>query len=317
MSMVDPSPETPSQPQILSIKQVSKWFGSLVAVSEVSLDIGPGVTGLLGSNGAGKTTLLRVMCGLAQPSEGEISILSVNPRQDPTIYRKIGVMSDHDAVYDHLTGREFVSMLARLRDVKNGSSMVDKAIDYVNLSDVQNRRISGYSRGMRQRIRFAGAIVHDPEVLLLDEPLNGTDPRQRLEFQDMFRSFADMGKIVVISSHILEELERITDSVIVMVSGKIAATGDHHGIRAAISSRPYNIQIICSEPRNVGAELLKIKAVDSATIDDKQNLVIQTRKIGDVQVALPEIAQKENARLTGFVPLDDSLESVFTYLAGS
>ena len=179
---------------VMTLRSVSKWYGNVVAVNDVTLDVHPGVTGLLGPNGAGKTTVLHMMAGLAGPSEGEIEVLGQPVRDNPEVYRKLGMMSEHEAVYPFYSGRSFVELAARLHGLGDVGSAVDRAIEYVGLADVQGRSLGTYSRGMRQRMRLAASLVHDPEVLLLDEPLNGTDPRQRIEFHDLMRRLAIGGQ---------------------------------------------------------------------------------------------------------------------------
>ena len=235
---VDNRVESSSDATIV-VDNVSKWFGNVVAVNEVSLEIRPGITGLLGPNGAGKTTLLHMMTGLSGASRGQVRVLGQPVRGDTKLYRRIGVMTEHQAVYDFYTGREFVEFSARMHSLPDVPQAVDKAIEAVRMADAQDRRLSTYSRGMRQRMRLAATLVHDPPVLVLDEPLNGTDPRQRLEFHDLARRLAAEGRTIVVSSHILEEVETLADNIVLMVSGKLAASGDFRSIRALLDDRPY------------------------------------------------------------------------------
>ena len=221
----------PTAAATIVVDGVSKWFGSVVAVNDVSFEVTPGVTGLLGPNGAGKTTLLHLMAGLAAPSEGDVTVLGERVRGNPAIYARMGVMTEQEAVYGFLTGRQFVELNARLQGVDDVAAAVDRAIALVDLEHPQHRTIGGYSRGMRQRMRLAAALVHDPTVLLLDEPLSGTDPRQRLHFQDVVRQLAREGRTILISSHILEEVEVLADRIVLLVAGKVAATGDYRAIR--------------------------------------------------------------------------------------
>ena len=251
----------------IDVRSISKWFGSVVAVNDVSLQVNPGITGLLGPNGAGKTTLLHMIAGLAKPSEGEVKLLGEPVRDNPQLYHRVGFMSEHESVYGFLTGREFVSLAARLYSLEPLSPPVDRAIELVGLTDVQGRTLSTYSRGMRQRMRLAATLVHDPEVLLLDEPLNGTDPRQRIEFQNLMRNLANEGRTILISSHILEEVELLAGSILLMVSGKLAAAGDFHAIRAKLDKRPYRVRIVASNPRAMAAALIRLDAVDSVSVD--------------------------------------------------
>src|SRR5688500_18533566 len=235
-----------SQP-VIKVDGVSRWFGSVVAVSDVSFEVLPGVTGLLGPNGAGKTTLLRMMTGLAETSTGTVTMFGEPVRDNPPLYRRIGVMSEHETVYGFMKGREFVTMMAKLRNVENIEAAVDKAIALVDLADAQHRPMDTYSRGMRQRMRLAATLVHEPDVLILDEPLNGADPRQRVHFKHLLRTLAAEGKSIIISSHILEEVEQLAETVLLIVNGKLAASGGFRAIRAALNQRPYR-----SEERRVG-----------------------------------------------------------------
>jgi ABC-2 type transport system ATP-binding protein len=295
------------------VDDVSKWFGSVVAVSEVSFDLYPGITGLLGPNGAGKTTLLRMITGLASVSQGEISVFGGHPRTDPNLYRRIGVMVEHEGSYDFLSGRRFVELAARLREVSDVAGAAARAIGRVNLSDAADRPVRTYSRGMRQRIRLAATLVHDPELLILDEPLNGADPRQRVEFQELLLALAAEGRTILISSHVLEEVELLASRVLLVVNGKLAAEGDFHAIRRALDDRPYHVRIFCDKPRTLAAGLIGLDAVDSVRLDDG-TLIVLSSNVGALQETLPRSAAELGVRLTGVEPLDDSLESVFSYL---
>lgn len=300
---------------VISVDGVSKWFGSVVAVSEVSFDIHPGITGLLGPNGAGKTTLLRMMAGLAKVSQGEIRVFDENPRDNPGLYARTGIMLEHEAIYDFLSGRAFVELAARLRQVDNAARAAQNAIEQVDLLDAADRPVRGYSRGMRQRIRLAAALVHDPELLILDEPLNGADPRQRVEFQELLLRLAEQGRTILISSHILEEAEVLASRVLLVVNGKLAAEGDFHAIRRALDDRPYHVRIACDRPRALAASLIGLDAVDSVQLEgDGETLIVLSSNVGALQAALPRSAAEISVRLTGVQPLDDSLESVFGYL---
>jgi ABC-2 type transport system ATP-binding protein len=298
---------------VITVDAVSKWYGSVVAVSEVSFAVRPGITGLLGPNGAGKTTLLRMMCGLAKTSQGRISVFGRDTREAIDLYRRIGVMTEQEATYELLSGRALVEWSARVRGVDDVREAAGRAIDQVGLGDAAGRRVATYSRGMRQRIKLAATIVHDPELLILDEPLNGADPRQRVDFQELLRRLAGEGRTIVVSSHILEEVELLADTVLLLVNGKLAAEGDHHAIRAALDQRPYHVRIACNRPRVLAAALVGIDAVDSVELDE-DGLVVLSRDVGVVQAALPRTAKELDVRLTRVEPLDDSLESVFGYL---
>jgi ABC-2 type transport system ATP-binding protein len=299
---------------VIRVDGVSRWFGSVVAVSEISFDVGPGITGLLGPNGAGKTTLLRMMTGLAGTSSGTVTVFGQPVRDNPPLYRRLGVMSEHETVYGFMKGREFVRMMGRLRGVTDLEPAVDRAIELVDLADAQHRPMETYSRGMRQRMRLAATLVHDPEILILDEPLNGADPRQRVHFQHLLRQLAGQGRTILLSSHILEEVEALADTVLLIVNGKLAASGGFRAIRAALNQRPYHVRVLCDAPRRLAAAMVELASVDAVHVDPDGAIVVLSRNVLDLQLELPRLAQSASISLRRVEPLDDSLESVFGYL---
>jgi ABC-2 type transport system ATP-binding protein len=299
---------------VIKVDGVSRWFGSVVAVSDVTFDIAPGITGLLGPNGAGKTTLLRMITGLAATSSGTVTVLGEPVRDNPPLYGRLGVMSEHETVYGFMKGREFVTMMGRLRGVENLEAAVDRAIALVDLADAQHRPMGTYSRGMRQRMRLAGTLVHDPEILILDEPLNGADPRQRVHFQGLLKRLVAEGRTVVLSSHILEEVEQLADTVLLIVNGKLAASGGFRAIRAKLNERPYHVRIVCDAPRKLAAAVVTLESVDAVNVDPDGAIVVLSRNVRDLQIELPRLAQSAAISLRRVEPLDDSLESVFGYL---
>jgi ABC-2 type transport system ATP-binding protein len=299
---------------VIKVDHVSRWFGNVVSVSDVTFDIRPGITGLLGPNGAGKTTLLRMITGLAEVSDGSITVFGESVRNNSDLYRRIGVMSEHETVYQFMKGREFVKMMARLKGVADIDTAADRAIGLVDLADASLRPMGTYSRGMRQRMRLAATLVHEPEILILDEPLNGADPRQRVHFQSLLKRLAAEGRTIVISSHILEEVERIAETVLLIVNGKLAASGDFHAIRAALDERPYHVRLLSDSPRELASALVKLESVDAVNIDPDGALVVLSRNVRDLQIELPRLAKASSIRVHRVEPLDDSLESVFGYL---
>ena len=305
---------TDAHAPVIRVEGVSRWFGSVVAVSDVTFDVTPGITGLLGPNGAGKTTLLRMITGLAGVSSGRITVFGEPVRDNPPLYRRIGVMSEHETVYGFLKGRDFVTMMGRLRGVTHLEAAVDRAIALVDLEDAQHRAMGTYSRGMRQRMRLAATLVHDPDLLILDEPLNGADPRQRVHFQHLLRTLAADGRTVVLSSHILEEVEQLADTVLLIVNGKLAASGGFRAIRAALNERPYHVRVICDAPRKLAAAVVTLDSVDAVNVDPDGAIVVLSRNVRDLQIELPRLAKRSAIRLRRVEPLDDSLESVFGYL---
>ncbi len=303
------SPAFVSDPTI-TVDRMSKWFGQKVAVSDLSCSFGAGLTGLLGPNGAGKTTLLRVIAGLLRPSDGSVTLLGANPRRKPAVYASVALVPEEDAVYGFLTARQFVRYAAQLSGTS--TDRVDKAIDDVELTEAADRPISGFSKGMRQRAKVAAALVSDPTVLILDEPLNGTDPVQRAKLISTFRHLAEE-RTVIVSSHVLAEVERMADRVLAIVDGKLAAAGDISAIRQAMSDIPYRVRVETDEARRIAGNLMTVDHVSSVAVDGTA-LHIETSDLSALGRSVPEIARSADARVTAFEPEDESLESVFRYL---
>jgi ABC-2 type transport system ATP-binding protein len=299
----------------IRVGNVSKWFGPVVAVNGVSFEVGPGITGLLGPNGAGKTTLLRMVAGLIKPSEGSVEVLGSRVRNDRETLSRIGVLPEHDGVYGFMTGREFVVLNGRLSGVADVEAATRRALEAVQLVDAQDRPLAGYSRGMRQRMRLAAALVHDPLLLLLDEPLSGADPRQRLHFMEITRRLAAEGRTIVISSHVLEDVEALAERILLMVGGKLAAAGDYRAIRRKLNERPFHVRLVCSDARRMASALMETPRVDAVTVDAETSLRVLSRDVEALQRAVPLIARRTGIRLMRVEPLDDTLESVFSYLA--
>ena len=298
----------------IEVENVSKWYGDVVAVNGVSVQVSPGITGLLGPNGAGKTTLLHLITGLASCSEGSVRMLGEPVRNNPELYRRIGVMTEKEAVYPFFTGRQFLESTARMRGLAPVGPAVDRALEIVGMADAQSRRLSGYSRGVRQRIRLAAALVHDPEVLILDEPLSGTDPRQRLQFHGAMSRFAGEGRTMLVSSHILEEVELLADSIVLMVSGRLAAAGDIRAIRERLDERAYHVRIVTGSPRPLAAALVQLDEVDTVNLGSDGDLVVLSRNVGVLQESIPRLARQLGVRPYRVEPLDESLDSIFGYV---
>ena len=298
----------------IEVESVSKWYGDVVAVNDVSVQVSAGITGLLGPNGAGKTTLLHLITGLAACSEGSVRVLGEPVRNNPELYRRIGVMTEKEAVHGFFTGRQFLESTARMRGLAPAGPAVDRALEIVGMADAQARRLSGYSRGMRQRIRLAAALVHEPQVLILDEPLSGTDPRQRLQFHEAMSRFAGEGRTVLVSSHILEEVELLADSIVLMVSGRLAAAGDIRAIREKLDERAYHVRIVTGSPRRLAAALVQLDEVDTVNLGPDGDLVVLSRNVGVLQESIPRLARQLGVRLYRVEPLDESLDSIFGYV---
>jgi len=297
----------------VEVREVSKWFGPKVAVSEVTIGFGPGVTGLLGPNGAGKTTLMRVIAGLQVPSQGSVSVLGKDPRLDPSVYRQMTLVPEDEAVYEHLTGRQFVELAARLSGVDDPETRAEHALETVELTSAADRALGGYSKGMRQRAKVAQALVPDPEVLLLDEPLNGADPVQRAQLIGLFRQLGSAGRTVIVSSHVLREVERMADRVIAMVDGRLAAVGSVATIRAAMTDKPRQVFVDCSDPRSLGSALMATPDVIGVHVNGER-LMIEAGDASQVARSLPRLAVESGVVITRVEPADESLESVFRYL---
>ena len=292
---------------------LSKWFGQKVAVSEVEVSFEPGITGLLGPNGAGKTTLLRLFTGLQRPSQGTVHIHGVDPRADQSIYSKVAMVPEDEAVYANLTARQFVELNAGLARVKDRANAVDAALAEVDLVDVSHRKLEGYSKGMRQRAKVAAALVGGPDVLFLDEPLNGADPVQRAHLIDLFKKLGEQGRTVIVSSHVLAEVERMADRVIAMVDGRLAAEGTVASLRALMTDKPRLVRIVTDQPRDLGSLLLKNEKVAGLRLDG-QTVEVSTSDAGALAMALPGTARDAGIRVRQILPADESLESVFRYL---
>jgi ABC-2 type transport system ATP-binding protein len=293
---------------------VSKWFGSLVAVSDVTFDVGPGVTALLGPNGAGKSTMLRMLCGLARPSRGSVRVLGRDPRSDVGVTREIGLVPQQETVFEPLAAREFVRLCATLHGVEGADAAARRALGAVALDPDDRRRLPTYSKGMRQRVKIAQAIVHDPPVLVLDEPLAGLDPRQRAHMIELFHRLGDEGRCVVVASHVLEEVERFGSDVLVMAKGRLAASGDYHRIRDLMDDRPLRVRVRASAPRELAAALLREGVLVAARVDGEDGLVLDAADARTLARVLPPVARDEGVTLFEVQPLDEGLENVFRYL---
>jgi ABC-2 type transport system ATP-binding protein len=295
---------------------VSHWYGNVVAVNDITMTIGPGVTGLLGPNGAGKSTLLHMIAGLLEPSRGRLTVGDSPSWHNPDIYRRIGIITERDSAYGFLSGEEFVRATARLHGCPDPAAAARRAIGLVDMVGPMSRRISTYSKGMRQRIRVAAALVHDPEILLLDEPFNGMDPRQRLHMMDLLGRLGAQGRTIVFSSHILEEVEQLSGTIQVMVAGRLAASGDFRAIRRLMTSRPHVFVVRSGDDRRLGAALIGQPAVRGVELTPR-GLQVQASDYGAFSADIARLTRDEGIRLRELVPTDESLESVFAYLVTS
>ncbi len=300
----------------IELRNVSRWYGNVVAVNDITMTIGPGVTGLLGPNGAGKSTVLHLIAGFLAPSRGEVSVGGAASWRNPGIYRTVGLVPERDSVYAFLTGEEFVRDTATLHRLADPAGAARRAIAIVDMADAQDRRISTYSKGMRQRIKVAAALVHDPQVLLLDEPFNGMDPRQRLHMMDLLIKLGAEGRTILLSSHILEEVEQLADTIQVIVSGRLAASGDFRAIRRLMTSRPHVFLVRSSDDRRLGSALIGRPAVTGVELTGG-GLQVRASDFGAFSRELAGLARDQDIRLRELLPEDESLESVFAYLVES
>jgi ABC-2 type transport system ATP-binding protein len=300
----------------IELRNVSRWYGNIVAINDISMSVGPGVTGLLGPNGAGKSTLLHMIAGFLQPSRGEVMIDGRPSWRNAELFRTVGLVPEQPSVYAFLTGAEFVRATAKLHELADPDAAARRAIGIVEMADVQDRRIATYSKGMRQRIKVAAALVHNPEVILLDEPFNGMDPRQRLHMMDLLHALGADGRTILFSSHILEEVERLSGTIQVMVSGRLAASGDFRAIRRLMTSRPHVFLVRTSDDRLLGATLIGRPAVTGVELTPR-GLQVRTSDYGTFTRELASLTRDANIRLRELLPADESLESVFAYLIAS
>jgi ABC-2 type transport system ATP-binding protein len=302
-----------SAPPAIELDHVSRWYGNVVAVNDISFTLGPGVTGLLGPNGAGKSTLLHMLAGLLRPSAGRVAVGGESAWRNPSAYRRIGLVPEREAVYPFLSGFEFARLNARLQRLPDPDAAATKAIHTVDLEAAAHRPIGTYSKGMRQRAKIAGALVHEPSILLLDEPFNGMDPRQRLHMITLLRTMASEGRTILFSSHILEEVERLADEVLVIHAGRLAASGDFRQIRRLMTDRPHTFRIRSGDDRRLAAALVADAAVFGAELSDGR-LIVRVGDYGAFTALLPRLARSAGVSLYEVAPTDDSLESVFSYL---
>jgi len=299
----------------IEFTRVSRWYGPVIALNDVTVTVAPGVTGLLGPNGAGKSTLLRLAAGQLAPSQGEVRLLGRPAWGSPEVFHRVGVLSEVDAFWEGLTGLQFVTALLRLTgfDETECRRRAQAALETVDLLDAKDRRIGGYSKGMRQRVKLAQALAHDPEVLLLDEPVSGMDPVNRRRVIDLVKRFGREGKTVVISSHILHEVEAMTRRVLLIHNGRILAEGDVREIRDLMDEHPHTVALRARDPRHLASAVVGTPSVLSLSFGSEGEwLTVQTSRPDEFYSALQEVAV--DAGVTEMYSPDEDLESVFRYL---
>ncbi len=305
---------------MIKLEHVSRWYGDVIGVNDVSCEIGPGLTALLGMNGAGKSTLMRIITGQLKTTTGSVAIDGLEPFANPEVFKKLGYCPEIDNFYEHYSGRQFVEFLARLSGMSKSESKArtQVVLEHVGMADRADKKIAGYSKGMRQRIKLAQATVHDPNIILLDEPLNGLDPVGRREFIDVLGGLADQGKCIVVSSHILFEVEQMTRSILLLHRGRLLANGDLRVIRSLIDKHPHQVRIATPEPRRTAEFLVTLPNVVSLRFDraDKA-LQLEVREPDAFYDALARAVLEEKLPLESFTSPDNNLESVFKYLVNA
>ena len=306
--------------QLIIFDNVSKFYGEILGVNRVNLQIAPGITSLVGPNGAGKSTLMNLMTGLLRPTRGSITLLGIPNDQPERLFRRVGYCTQFDSFPRGLTGREFINsfLLVHGYDRKRAAALSLLALERVNLVDAADRRVAGYSKGMRQRIRLAQAIAHEPAVLILDEPLNGLDPMVRSETIALFRKLAAEGLHLIISSHILHEVDMMSDRVVLLNNGYIVAEGDIHGVRDEMEEHPMQILIRCDEPAKLAAYVFaQDNVVEARLLNDKRGLFVKTRDADGFYLMLNRAVAEGEVEVESIAPVDDDLSAVYQYLIGT
>jgi ABC-2 type transport system ATP-binding protein len=301
---------------IVSAANVSKWYGQVIGLNDVSVDVPPGITGLLGPNGAGKSTFMKLITGQLKPSKGSVKVLGEPIWGNPHLYFEVGFCPEQDAFYDRMTGLEWVTALVRLNGLsdKEADDAAKRALTDVDLMDAANKKIGAYSKGMRQRVKLAQAIVHDPALLILDEPLGGMDPLARRRTIRMIREWARTGKSVIVSSHILHEIESMTGNILLINNGRILAEGDVHQIRELIDEHPHTVSVRAQEPRALAREFLAFADVRSLKFEEGA-VIVETGKPDTFYARLTEMAASgQFGSIDEVTSPDDNLAAVFQYL---
>ena len=300
-------------------ENVSKFYGEVLGVNRVHLSIPPGITSLVGPNGSGKTTLMNLVTGLLQPTEGSVRVLGLSPGNPEELFRRLGYCTQYDAFPKGATGRSFIASYLRVHgmDESRGKELTQQALERVGLLDAASRKVAGYSKGMRQRIKLAQAMAHEPEVLVLDEPLNGLDPMARAEMIDLFQELAQAGRHLIISSHILHEVDLISDQVILLNEGYVVAEGNIRGVRSEMDDRPLQIMIRCDNPAVLASRVFGLDSVVEARIhDDGGGLLVSTRDAGSFFLMLNKVVLDCNLKIEAVSPADDDVHAVYRYLIG-
>lgn len=311
-----------AEEKMIVFEDVSKFYGEILGVNRVNLSIAPGITSLVGPNGSGKTTLMNLMTGLLKPTRGRISVLGTSPNDPQELFRKVGYCAQFDSFPRGATGREFIEFYLRTHGATGRAveNLTHQALERVSMLEAADRKVAGYSKGMRQRIRLAQSIAHNPAVLILDEPLNGLDPMARAEIIRLFRQLAAEGLYLIISSHILHEVDMMSDSVVLLNNGYVVAEGNVHGVRDEIVEQPMQILIRCDRPQALAARVFEQDGgavVEARLHDDRQGLFVKTRRPDDFYLLLNRVVLDGDIRVESVAPADDDLSAVYQYLISS
>ena len=297
------------------LRGVSKWYGEVLGLNRVSLDLGAGVTSLVGPNGSGKSTLMNLLAGLLLPSKGSATVMGI-PCSDPErLHRVLGYCTQHETFPPGFRGQELMTSLLRMHghDTARARQLASAALDRTGLGEPRQRRIGSYSKGMKQRLKLAMAIAHDPQVVILDEPLNGLDPMARGEMLALFREFGAEGRTVIVSSHILHEVNEISDGVLMLQHGYVVAEGDVQEVRSEIRDRPFQIRVLCSDPRLLAASALTESRVLAARVDERSAIIESFDPLGVARLA-QRLAAGEQLEVTGIDVADENVQAVYDYL---
>jgi ABC-2 type transport system ATP-binding protein len=302
---------------MITATNCSRWYGQVIGLNDITCEIGPGITALLGMNGAGKTTLIRLITGQLRPTTGELLVFGEEPFANANVYKRLGYCPEIDNFYEHYNGRDFVRFLARLDGftAAEAKTRTEEVLEMVGMSDRAGRKIAGYSKGMRQRIKLAQAMLHNPDVIVLDEPLNGLDPVGRREFIDILGALAEQGKAILVSSHILFEVEQMTRSLLLLHRGRLLATGDLGVIRSLIDKHPHQIRIETDEPRMAAKLLASLPNIVSMKFDRTgESIQLEVQEPDSFYDALSVAVREQGLQIRGVSSPDNNLESVFKYL---
>ena len=303
---------------VVMFDRVSKSYGRINAVTSISLGLSGGVTGILGMNGAGKSTLFKLMMGKIRPSSGAIRLFGEDPWKNTAPYSRVGFVPEHEKLHDWMTAFDFVTTFARLHGLtrEEAEKEATRVLKFVSLDDVMHKQIGQYSKGMRQRVKIAHALVNDPELIILDEPLQGCDPLARTTIMNVIKELGAMGRTVLVSSHILGEIERITEQIVILHRGRILALGNSHAIREMLDQHPHKIVLKCDNPRDVAKHVIGIEQITGMSFQENSALILETNNLGDVHKQLPNLIVNSGFNVTGIDNPDDDLKSILTYLTG-